>query len=104
MLYAPAILLVILVIMLLTGALRFLVGLFLTTINPLIAALYTFFFATLIGKQVTKAILTCAILSGVILLIEKLDLQSLPLTRGALVAYLPFLLLLLPVWYLVSKK
>lgn len=104
MLYAPAILLVILVIMLLTGALRFLVGLFLTTINPLIAALYTFFFATLIGKQVTKAVFTCAILSGVILLLEKLDLQSLPLTRGALVAYLPFLLLLLAVWYLVSKK
>ena len=103
-LYAPAILLIILVIMLLTGALRFLVGLILTTVNPLIAALYTFFFATLVGKQITKAVLTTAILSGVILLLEKLGLQSLSLASGALKAYLPFLLLLLPVWYLVSKK
>lgn len=103
-LYAPAILLIILVIMLLTGALRFLVGLILTTVNPLIAALYTFFFATLVGKQITKAVLTTAILSGVILLLEKLGVQSLSLASGALIAYLPFLLLLLPVWYLVSKK
>lgn len=103
-LYAPAILLVILIIMLLTGALRFLVGLILTTVNPLIAALYTFFFATLVGKQITKAVLTTAILSGVILLLERLGVQSLSLASGALVAYLPFLLLLLPVWYLVGKK
>ena len=102
-LYAPAILFAILVIMLLTGALKFLVGLLLTTVNPLIAALYTFFFATLIGKQITKAVLTTAAMSGVILLLEKIGIASLSLMSGAMLAYLPFLLLLLPVWFLVSK-
>ena len=67
--YAPVILLGILVLMLLTGALKFLVGLVLTTVNPLIAALYTFFFANFVGKQITKAILTTGILAGLIILL-----------------------------------
>ncbi len=101
--YAPMILLGILLIMLLTGALKILVGLLLATVNPLIAALYTFFFATLVGKQVTKAVLTTAALSGVILLLERFEIASLSLMPGALIAYMPFLLILVPVWYLVSK-
>lgn len=102
-LYAPVILFCILLIMLLTGTLKILVGLLLATVNPLIAALYTFFFATVIGKQVTKAVLTTAVLSGVLLLLEKLGIASLSLMPGALIAYLPFLLILIVVWYLVSK-
>ena len=102
-LYAPMILLCILVIMLLTGALKILVGLLLATVNPVIAALYTFFFATIVGKQLTKAILTTAALSGVILLLEKLGIAALSLQSAALVAYLPFILVLIPVWHLVSK-
>ena len=101
--YAPAALLIVLVLMLLTGALRFVVGLFLTAVNPVIAALYTFFFANVIGKQITKAVLTTAMLSGIILLIEKLGIVSLSLLSGAMVAYLPFLLLLILVWYVVSR-
>ena len=103
LLYAPIILLAILLLMLLTGALRFVLGLILATVNPLIAALYTFFFATLIGKQITKAVLTTGILSGVILLMQDLSITSLSLMPEALIAYVPFLLLLIPVWYLVSK-
>ena len=102
-LYAPTILLIILLIMLLTGALKFLVGLLLTTVNPLIAALYTFFFATIVGKQVTKAVLSTAALSGVILLLERLNITSLSLMPGALIAYIPFLLVLVLVWYLIGK-
>ena len=102
-LYAPMILLGILLIMLLTGALKFLVGLLLATVNPLIAGLYTFFFATLVGKQVTKAVLTTTALSGVIILLERLQIASLSLMPGALIAYMPFLLILIPVWYLTSK-
>lgn len=101
--YAPVILLAILLVMLLTGALRFLVGLVLTTVNPLIAALYTFFFASLVGKQITKAVLTTGILSGVILLLEKLGITTLSLLSGALVAYIPFLLILIVVWYIVNR-
>ena len=101
--YAPVILLGILLLMLLTGALRFVLGLALATVNPLIAALYTFFFASLIGKQITKSVLTTTFLSGVIFLLEDLGITTLSLMPGALIAYIPFVLLLIPVWYLVSK-
>lgn len=102
-LYAPAILLAILVIMLLTGALKLLVGLLLTTVNPVIAALYTFFFATIVGKQLTKAVLTTAILSGVIFLLQDMGIGALSLAAGALIAYVPFLIVLVLVWYLVCR-
>lgn len=102
-LYAPLILLIILLIMLMTGALRFLVGLLLTTVNPLIAALYTFFFVTIVGKQLTKAVLTTGILSGIIVLLERNGIASMALNSGALIAYVPFLVILTIVWYLVSK-
>lgn len=102
-LYAPAVLLALLILMLLTGALKYVVGLLLTTVNPVIAALYTFFFANIVGKQITKAVLTTAILSGIIVLLEDIGITSLSLLEGALVAYIPFLLLLILVWYLVSR-
>lgn len=101
--YAPAVLLAILLIMLLTGALRFIVGLILTTVNPIIAALYTFFFANIVGRQITKAVMTAAICSGAVLLLRKYGLTALSLEPGALVAYIPFLLVFVPVWYLVSR-
>ena len=101
--YAPAAMFILLIVMLLTGALRFVVGLILTTVNPIIAALYTFFFATIVGKQITKSVLTTAILSGVVLLMEHWGIVSLSLLTGALVAYIPFLLVLILVWYVVSR-
>lgn len=101
--YAPVILLAILLLMLMTGALRFLLGAILATVNPLIAALYTFFFATLIGKQITKSVLTTAILSGIILILQDLGIAALSLAPGALVAYIPFLLVLTLSWYGISK-
>lgn len=101
--YAPAILLGILVIMLLTGALKFVLGLILATVNPLIAALYTFFFANIVGKQITRAVLTTAILSGVLYLLQYLGIAGLSLMAGALVAYIPFLLVLIIVWYLICR-
>lgn len=101
--YAPAALLILLIVMLLTGALRFVVGLILTTVNPIIAALYTFFFASLVGKQITKSVLTTAILSGIVFLLEHWGISSLFFLSGALVAYIPFLLILILVWYVVSR-
>lgn len=101
--YAPVVLLCILILMLLTGALRFILGAVLATVNPFIAALYTFFFATLVGKQITKAIFTTAILSSIVLLLQKMGITALSLLSGALVAYIPFLLILILVWYLTSK-
>lgn len=103
LMYAPAVLLGILVLMLLTGALKLIVGLFLATVNPLIGAFYTFFFANVVGRQVTQAVLTTGILSCVVVMLQKLDVTALSLAPGALVAYIPFLLILIVVWYVVNK-
>lgn len=103
MTYAPTILLGILALMLLTGALRFLVGILLTSVNPLIAALYTFFFANVIGKQVTKAILTTGILAGLVLVLQKLGIVAIYIASAALAAYIPLIILLVVLWYIVGK-
>ncbi len=101
--YAPVILLGVLGLMLLTGALKFLVGLVLTSVNPLIAALYTFFFANVVGKQVTKAILTTAILAGLVFALQKLGIVAISIASAALAAYIPLILLLIVLWYIVGK-
>lgn len=101
--YAPTILLGILVLMLLTGALKFLVGLVLTSVNPLIAALYTFFFANAVGKQITKAMLTTAILVGLVLILQKMGIVAISVASAALAAYIPLILLVLVLWYIIGK-
>lgn len=101
--YAPPILLGLLILMLLTGALKIVVGALLSTVNPLIAALYTFFFANIVGKQVTKAVLTTAILSGVVILLHNSGLGALNIASAALVAYLPFVVLLVILWFIVGR-
>ena len=93
----------VLIIMLLTGALKFIVGIFLTTINPVIAALYTFFFASLVGRQITKAVLTTAILSGIVMLLRYVGIIAISVISSALIAYIPLMLLLILLWYIVCK-
>lgn len=101
--YAPAIILGLLILMLLTGALKLLVGLMISTVNPLIAALYTFFFANIVGKQVTKAIFTTGILAGLVFALEKIGITTICIALGALAAYIPLIILLVILWYVVYK-
>lgn len=101
--YAPVILIVLLAVMLLTGALKILVGAVLTTVNPIIGGLYTFFFATIIGKQITKAVLTTAILSALVAALNYFGCTTIVIATAALMAYIPFLLILAVVWYVVYR-
>lgn len=101
--YAPTILLVLLVVLLLVGALRFLVGAVLVTVNPLIAAFYTFFFASFVGKQLTKAVLTTAILSGLVYGLNYLGITAISIAGAALVAYIPLVIVLLILWFVVNR-
>lgn len=101
--YAPVVLLSILVLMLLTGALKILVGALIATVNPVIAALYTFFFANLVGRQITKAVLTTAILSGIVMLLRYVGIIAISVISSALIAYIPLMLLLILLWYIVCK-
>lgn len=104
LLYAPQILLIVLVILILVGALKLLVGVLLASVNPVIGALYTFFFSNIVGRQITKSIFTTALLAGLVALLRAFGVVSLTLGSGAVVAYLPFILLLLAVWYPTSRK
>ncbi len=101
--YAPAILLALLLLMLLTGALKILVGVALSTVNPLIAALYTFFFANVIGKQITKAVLTTTLLTGLVLALQYFGIESVSIASAALIAYIPFVIVLVILWYIVCR-
>lgn len=101
--YAPVILLALLVIMLLTGALKFLVGLLLTSVNPLIAAFYTFFFANVVGKQLTRAVFTTALLAGLSYGMQSLGIVGVSISTAALSAYLPFAILLAVLWYVLER-
>ena len=100
---APMILLGILVAMLLLGALKLLVGIALATINPIIGALYTFFFSTLVGKQLSKAVLTTLLLSILVYALNHLGYTVISLAGISLVTLLPVILVLLALWYLVNQ-
>ncbi len=101
--YAPVVLLALLVLMLLTGALKIIVGALMATVNPVIGALYTFFFANIIGKQISKAVLTSALLAGLVILLRYLGVTVISIASAALLAYIPFLLALIALWYLVNR-
>ncbi len=101
--YAPAIVLGVLVVMLLTGALKLLMGLFLSTINPVIGALYTFFFANIVGKCITKAVFSTAIISLLVFGLEKLGIAAISIASEALILYVPLLLVLLILWRIINK-
>lgn len=101
--YAPVVLLALLVVLILTGALKLLVGALMTTVNPLIGALYTFFFANIIGKQITKAVLTTAVLAGFVMLLRYWGVTAICIAAASLVAYIPFIIILIVLWYLVNR-
>lgn len=99
--YAPVILLGLLITLMLTGALKIVVGALLSTVNPIIGGLYTFFFATVIGKQISKAVLTTAILTGIVFGLQYIGLSVISIASSALAAYIPLMLVLVALWYVV---
>ena len=101
--WAPVILLALLVIMLLVGALKVLVGAVLVSVNPLVGFLYTFFFATLVGKMLSRAMLTTLLIAGLVYALNHFGVTVIAVATGALIAYLPLLIILLIMWYVVSK-
>lgn len=100
---ASMILLGILILMLAVGAFKFLVGAALATINPIIGVLYTFFFANMIGKQLTKSVLTTALLTALVYAMNEIGILTISIAVSALIAYLPFLIILAVAWYLINK-
>lgn len=101
--WAPVILLALLVIMLLVGALKGLVGAVLVSVNPLIGFLYTFFFANVVGKMLSRAMLTTLLMAALVYALNYLGVTAIAIGTTVLVAYIPMLLLLLILWFIVGK-
>lgn len=97
--YAPIILLGILAGMLILGFLNILLSLVLTVVNPVIGALYTFFFSNVIGKQITKAVVTTLILCAVVYALTYFGYGLISISASALTGYLPMIATLLILWY-----
>lgn len=101
--YAPVILLALLAVMMAVGSMKFLVGILLTAVSPLIAVLYTFFFASVVGKALSKAVLTAAILAGIVYLLNYLGIFAVFIGSAVLVAYIPLLIALLVLWWITGR-
>lgn len=99
---APTILVIVLLATLALGALKLLVGGALAFVNPLLAVLYTFFFSNIVGKQLSKAILTTALLTALVCLLNYLEIGAIYIATAALAAYLPLLIIVLVLWYVVG--
>lgn len=101
--YAPVILLAILVLMLLTGALKLIIGFLIGTVNPIIGAFYTFFFANIVGRQLTRSVVTTAMVCLLVFGLEKLGIPSLSIAMESLTLYIPYGAGLLGLWYLSNR-
>lgn len=100
--YAPMILLGILAGMMLLGVLNVILSVVLTVVNPIIGALYAFFFSNIVGKQISKAVVTTAILCAVVYALNYLGYTLIGISAAALTAYLPMILILLILWYIIG--
>jgi len=100
--YAPMVLLILLAIMMLSGLASLIIGMVVAVGNPFLGAMYTFFFSNVIGKQVSKAVFTTAILCVIIYLLEFFGYTVIVISTAALSTYVPFVVLLLLLWYLIG--
>lgn len=100
--YAPTVLLIILALMLLSGVASFILGLVISVANPFLGAMYTFFFSNVVGKQLSKAVFSSAILCAIVYVLEFFGYTVLCITAEALLAYIPLVLILLVLWYLLG--
>jgi len=100
--YAPMILLIMLVAMLLMGLANVILSLILTVVNPIFGAVYAFFFSNLVGKQLGKAVLSTAILCGVVFALNHFGYAVIAISAAALQAYIPLIIALLVLWYVTG--
>ena len=99
--YAPMILFCILAGMLLLGVLKVILGVFLTVVNPVIGALYAFFFSSKIGKQLSKAVFSAILLTAFVAVLEYLGFGVIQISVSALQSYVPALAIVFILWYVI---
>ena len=101
--YGPTILLILLVISLLAGLVGALLGFLLVVVNPILGFLFHFFFASGLGKQISKAMLTTGILTGLAVTLNHLGYGVVSITAASLLSYIPLLLILIAIWWILER-
>lgn len=102
LLYAPVILIGILLALLLTGVAGAVAGLLLAAVDPIIGGICGFLFGTTIGKQLTKAMFTSAIICCIVFLLEYLGIHLIDISLSSLITYIPLGLASLLLWHLLG--
>ena len=100
--YAPMILLGILAAMMVLSLANVILGVVLTVVNPIIGGIYAFFFSNIIGKQISKALVTTAILSAVVYALNHFGYTVISISASALTAYVPMIGVSLILWYIIG--
>ena len=100
--YAPMVLLGTLLVMLLSGVFSLVFGLVIAITNPFLGAMYSFFFSSLVGKQISKALFTTGVVCGILYLMDHFGLVVILITPAALLTYIPLALALLVLWFLIG--
>ncbi len=100
--HAPKVLLLVLAALILLGSMRLLVGTAIAFVSPILGVLYTFFFSNIIGRALSRAILTTALLTGLVIALNALGIYWIPISTSGLLLCLPMLLVGMLVWFLIS--
>ena len=101
--YAPMVLLGVIVTLLLSGVVSLLLGLVIAITSPFLGAMYSFFFSNIVGKQISKSVITGGIICGILWLLEHFEIVVILITPAALLTYIPLALILLGLWFLIGK-
>lgn len=101
--YAPTVLVLSLVALIALGSLKIFVGAALAFLDPIIAALYTFFFSNIIGRALARAMLSTLLIAGLVALLNYLNIGVLHIAAASLTAYIPLLIVLVLLWYFVGR-
>ena len=99
---APTVLLAALVALILLGSLKVFVGAAMAFLDPIIAALYTFFFSNIIGRALAKAMVSTVLLTALVVALNYLGIVVVHIAVSALIGYIPLLLIVFALWYLVA--
>jgi hypothetical protein len=101
--YAPIVLVGILLGMFLLGVLNVLLSLLLIAVNPILGGIYTFFFSNILGKQLTKSMLTTVLICVLFFVLSHLGITMICISPAVLIPYLPLVIVLLGLWYLIGQ-
>ncbi len=102
--YTSVILLGIVGFLFLLGVLKWVLGLFLTVVNPLLGGVYAFFFANKLGKNISRAIGSTTALTLFVMVVRRLGYSSLSLAPEDLIRYIPLCLCIMALWIFTGRN